>query len=54
MIGKTMKKTIKILSFFFYTTFAFGLASAQTDFGYLQEGGGPLFFVDYASFREEI
>ena len=49
-----MKKTIKILSFFFYSTFAFGLASAQTDFGYLQEGGGPLFFVDYASFREEI
>ena len=48
-----MKKIIKILSFFFYITSAFGLASAQTDFGYLEEGGGPTFFVDYASFREE-
>ncbi len=33
-------------------TFIFSEASAQTDFGYLKEGGGPVFFVDYASFRE--
>ena len=48
-----MKKIIKTFSFFCYINFFFGLASAQTDFGYLEEGGGPLFFVDYASFREE-
>ena len=48
-----MKKIIKILSFCCWVTFIFGLASGQTDFGYLEEGGGPLFFVDYASFREE-
>jgi GWxTD domain-containing protein len=48
-----MKKIIKISSFFVGVIFVFGLASAQTDFGYLEEGGGPLFFVDYASFREE-
>ncbi|MCK4427512.1 MAG: GWxTD domain-containing protein [candidate division Zixibacteria bacterium] len=48
-----MKKIIKIFSFFCYIPFIWGLAFAQTDFGYLEEGGGPLFFVDYASFREE-
>jgi GWxTD domain-containing protein len=48
-----MKKIIKIFSFFCYINFILGLASGQTDFGYLEEGGGPLFFVDYASFREE-
>jgi len=53
MIEKIMKKIIKIFSFFCYITFIFSEASAQTDFGYLEEGGGSLFFVDYASFREE-
>jgi GWxTD domain-containing protein len=53
MIGKTMKKIIKIFSFFFYISCAFGQASGQTDFGYLQEGGGPRLVVDYAGFREE-
>jgi len=48
-----MKKITKILSSFCYIPFILSLASAQTDFGYLEEGGGPLFFVDYASFREE-
>ena len=48
-----MKKIIKILSFFCYISFIWGLASAQTDFGYLEEGGGPLFFIDHASFRED-
>jgi GWxTD domain-containing protein len=48
-----MKKALQIFSFFFYIAFGCGLASAQTDFGHLQEGGVPFFLVDYASFREE-
>jgi GWxTD domain-containing protein len=48
-----MKKIIKIFSFFFYITCALGLVWGQTDFGYLQGGGGPRFVADYASFREE-
>lgn len=48
-----MKKIIKIFCFFCYTIIVFGPASAQTDFGYLEEGRGSLFLVDYAIFREE-
>lgn len=48
-----MKRIIRIFSLFFYIALVVGLAPAQTDFGYLEEGGGPLFHVDHASFREE-
>jgi GWxTD domain-containing protein len=48
-----MKKLIKIFILLWSLTFMFSQPSAQTDFGYLEEGGGPVFSVDYASFREE-
>jgi GWxTD domain-containing protein len=48
-----MNKLIKIFFFLCSLTFIFSQSSAQTDFGYLEEGGGPVFSVDYASFREE-
>ncbi len=48
-----MKRIIKSLIFVWCAVFLFSEGSAQTDFGYLEEGGGPIFFVDYASFREE-
>lgn len=48
-----MKKLIKIFFFLCSLTFVFSQSSAQTDFGYLEEGGVPVFSADYASFREE-
>jgi GWxTD domain-containing protein len=48
-----MKRLIQILVFLGFLTGFFCQASAQTDFGYLEEGGGAVFSVDYASFREE-
>jgi GWxTD domain-containing protein len=48
-----MKRLIQILIFLGFLTGIFCQASAQTDFGYLEEGEGSVFFVDHASFREE-
>jgi GWxTD domain-containing protein len=48
-----MKKILKRFILFCSITFILNEVSAQTDFGYLEEGGGPIFFADNASFREE-
>ena len=48
-----MKKLIKILFSLWSLALLFSQPSAQTDFGYLGEGGGPAFSMDYASFREQ-